>query len=596
MIINPIPKSSSTDPKDPLSYRGIALASAMYKIYCNVLNSRLSKWVEENDKLVDEQNGFRKKRSTTDHILSLCNIIETRKKMKKSTFCAFIDFKKAYDSINRNILWQRLRDSGIGGRMLIAIKALYNSVSSCVRVNYFTTDWFDVKVGLRQGCILSPILFNLYINDLALYLKSLNTGINVGQEKVCILLYADDIVLLADSAKDLQTLLNAVKDWCLENHMAINCSKSNVIHFRNPSKDKTNIVFKCGDDIIQVVDRYTYLGLVLTEYLDFNVTAKVVAQSASRALGLVIAKCKLAGGVPYSVFTKLYDSVVWPVISYGAAIWGCRSFSCINAVHNRAMRFFLGVGKYTPSAALVGEMAWHPPIVRQWKHIMQLWARVSNTLSLRINKRIALWASAASGPPCKNWFFMVKTKLGECNTNSYTNIGVRIPKKHICTVVENYMMSQFIDDWKSTITSFNGPSGRGRNKLRTYCTFKSEFSVEFYCKMILPLKHRAAFCKFRCGVAPIRLETGRYENLPENERKCIFCNEVESEQHVILHCPLYDDIRDILFEKATHVSSDFTSLSDTDKLIFLFTDHSLIRVCAKTCFKILNRRSSFLCK
>ncbi len=67
------------------------------------------------------------------------------------------------------------------------------------------------------------------------------------------------------------------------------------------------------------------------------------------------------GGLPYNVFTKLYDSVVWPVINYGAAVWGVRSFSCIDAVHNRAMRFFLGVGKYTPNSALVGEMAWHPP-------------------------------------------------------------------------------------------------------------------------------------------------------------------------------------------------------------------------------------------
>ena len=99
------------------------------------------------------------------------------------------------------------------------------------------------------------------------------------------------------------------------------------------------------------------LGIVLTEHLDYNVSAKCVAQSASRALGLLIVKCKLAGGVPYNVFTKLYDAVVWPVVSYGAAVWGFKSFSCINVVHNRAMRYFLGVGKYTPNTALAGEMA-----------------------------------------------------------------------------------------------------------------------------------------------------------------------------------------------------------------------------------------------
>ena len=114
--------------------------------------------------------------------------------------------------------------------------------------------------------------------------------------------------------------------------------------------------------------------------------------------------------------------------------------------------------------------------------------------------------------------------------------------------------------------------------------------------MILPFKHRAAFSKFRCGVAPIRLETGRYENLAENDRKCIFCDEVESELDVILQCPLYSDIRDNLFEKATQTIRDFASLSDNTKLQVLFTKPCLIRVCAKTCFKILSRRSSFLCK
>ena len=107
-IINPIPKSSTSDRRDPLSFRGLSLAPSMYKLYCSVLNRRLSSWAEQNDKIVDEQNGFRKSRSTTDHILSLTSIIDTRKKVKKSTFCAFVDFKKAYDTIDRNLLWKRL--------------------------------------------------------------------------------------------------------------------------------------------------------------------------------------------------------------------------------------------------------------------------------------------------------------------------------------------------------------------------------------------------------------------------------------------------------------------------------------------------------
>ena len=152
-IINPIPKSNTADPRDPLSYRGITLAPATYKLYCSILNERLSKWINRNNVLVDEQNGFRKTRCTIDHVSSLTNLIETRQKLKLSTFAAFIDFKKAYDSINRTLLWKRLTQIGIRGKMFKAVQSLYQSVSSCVRISGLTTDWFDVTVGL-QGCLL----------------------------------------------------------------------------------------------------------------------------------------------------------------------------------------------------------------------------------------------------------------------------------------------------------------------------------------------------------------------------------------------------------------------------------------------------------
>ena len=82
--------------------------------------------------------------------------------MKASTYTAFIDFKKAYDTINRNLLWNKLCNIGVNGKMLKAVKSLYTTVSSCVRINGLKTDWFDVKTGLRQGCCLSPLLFNCF--------------------------------------------------------------------------------------------------------------------------------------------------------------------------------------------------------------------------------------------------------------------------------------------------------------------------------------------------------------------------------------------------------------------------------------------------
>lgn len=124
-IINPIPKSSTLDRRDPLSYWDIALAPSMYTIYCSILKSRISTWSENSDKVSDEQNVFRKCRSTPDQMLSLTSLFEIRKKLRKSTFYAFIDFKKAYDTIDRNILWKHLSDIGITGKMFCAVKSLY---------------------------------------------------------------------------------------------------------------------------------------------------------------------------------------------------------------------------------------------------------------------------------------------------------------------------------------------------------------------------------------------------------------------------------------------------------------------------------------
>ena len=229
-IINPIPKASTTDRRDPLNYRGITVTPACYKLFCRILNARLDKWEAENRILSDNQNGFRKGRITIDHISSLTTLIETRKVKKKSTFAAFIDFRKAYDSVNRNILSEKLKNKGIHGKMYNALKVIYDNVGCTVRINGKLTDWFNVGCGLKQGCSLSSILFNLYIDDLVTKINALDTGIDIGGEKVGILLNSDDVVLLSENERDLQTLLNELNTWCLNNEMSVNVSKSEVMH------------------------------------------------------------------------------------------------------------------------------------------------------------------------------------------------------------------------------------------------------------------------------------------------------------------------------------------------------------------------------
>ncbi|CAG2251188.1 unnamed protein product [Mytilus edulis] len=123
-------KCSSSDPRDPLSYRGITLAPATYKLYCGVLDCRLREKFDASDIIHDEQNGFRKDRNTIDHLLSITSIIESRKLRKQSTYAAFIDFKKAYDTINRALLFSKLELLGVSSKMIKALRSLYNNVQA----------------------------------------------------------------------------------------------------------------------------------------------------------------------------------------------------------------------------------------------------------------------------------------------------------------------------------------------------------------------------------------------------------------------------------------------------------------------------------
>ena len=337
-IICPILKDPKNDLRDPLNYRGITITSAAYKLFCSILNNRLSRTMELNNGIADEQNGFRAGRSTGDHISSLSLILESRIKKKKDTFAIFIDFLKAYDRINRTLLWYKLTKLGINGKMLNSLKSLYEQVTCSVRINGTHSKWFNVKTGMKQGCILSPQLFNMFANDLVHAINALNCGLPYsGDDRVSILLHADD------NETNMQTMLDCLDQWCITWGLTINYLKSKALHVRAASAPRTEYNFVCGNSPLERTDQYKYLGVIFTEHLDFMQMSKVVAQSASRALGLLISKDKYFGGMPYECFTKCYDATVQSVIEYSAAIWGTKPFSSISAVQNRACHYFLGL-------------------------------------------------------------------------------------------------------------------------------------------------------------------------------------------------------------------------------------------------------------
>ena len=118
------------------------------------------------------------------------------------------------------------------------------------------------------------MLFNIFINDLALKIKACGKGVKIDGDTVGILLYADDIVLLAENEKELQDMLDILNNWCVSNNMSVNATKSNAIHFRPNSISRATFRFTCGQCDLQIIDKYKYIGLVLNEFLDFSMTAK----------------------------------------------------------------------------------------------------------------------------------------------------------------------------------------------------------------------------------------------------------------------------------------------------------------------------------
>ena len=186
---------------------------------------------------------------------------------------------------------------------------------------------------MKQGDCLSPTLFSVFINDLAEEIKESGVGVHIsGQNRppdsldpefiVNILLYADDIVVLAETEVDLQQLLNIIERWCSKWRLEVNLSKTNILHVRGKRKPRSDFVFLFGGKPVPYCSEYRYLGVTINEYLDYGVIVDHLTDSAGRALGAIIAKMIKFGGFPYRIFSMLYDSCIVSIADYSAAVTG----------------------------------------------------------------------------------------------------------------------------------------------------------------------------------------------------------------------------------------------------------------------------------
>ena len=194
-----------------------------------ILQARLQQNV--NCELPDVQAGFRKGRGTRDQISNICWIMEKVREFQKNIYFCSIGYAKAFDCVDHNKLWKILKGMGIPNHLTCLLRNLHAGQEAKVRTGYGTTDWFKIGKGVRQGCILSPCLFNLYAEYIMRNagLEETQAGIKIAGRNINNLRYADDTTLMAESEEELKSLLMKVKVESEKVGLKLNIQKTKIM-------------------------------------------------------------------------------------------------------------------------------------------------------------------------------------------------------------------------------------------------------------------------------------------------------------------------------------------------------------------------------
>ncbi|MCB4773643.1 MAG: hypothetical protein LGB05_08505, partial [Sulfurovum sp.] len=277
-------------------------------------------------------------------------------------YVAFVDFKKAFDSVNRNSLWAVLRKSGVNGKLYRALKDIYASVSACVRDKCSYTKCFECPRGMKQGCLLSPPMFSFFVNELAVEV-SMNGkhGIQMipGAIEIFLLLFADDVILMSSTPAGLQNQLNHLKNEADRLYLSVNLDKKNIMVFRMGGHLAARERWVYVDEKVKVTNAYKYLGMTFTTKLciDF-VLSDVCKKGKKGVMEIQKAMRRLSSSEPM-IFWKLFDSQIEPMLTYATEVWGLGNVDQIEKVQTFAMKRFLSVPLHSSNKLLYAETGIH---------------------------------------------------------------------------------------------------------------------------------------------------------------------------------------------------------------------------------------------
>lgn len=358
------------DPRTVSNYRGIAIGNAIYKLYAQIVCSRLQEFCESKDLLPDCQNGFRQKRSTIDAIYILNHCVQTNIAKGRKVYCAFVDFKAAFDTVNRRRLFEIMKKRNIPEYLIDAIREIYASTPYEIAKSSFTTN-----TGLKQGCPLSPLLFAIYTSDMEKVLKNWQSGgVVIKRQKIWMLAYADDVVILAHSPEELGDMLKCLERYCTARDLQISYGKSKVMCF---SKGGRKSSYNWNQ--LEEVKSFTYLGFVFQCNGSHKAHVQEMVTRASRRLSAVwsIAERKFANN--YGIRMQMFQTLVLPVLMYGCEVYGFRQYEEIERVHRKYIRWTLGLAPWTGISAIMTETRSLPIFVTTAMRALTYEARIQSS-------------------------------------------------------------------------------------------------------------------------------------------------------------------------------------------------------------------------
>ena len=236
---------------------------------------------------------------------------------------------------------------------------------------------FSCHLGVRQGECLSPFLFSMYLNDLEQeFVEKGVQGIDVGMLNLCLLLYADDIILLANSAENLQNSLNVLADYCTRWKLTVNTTKTKVMVFRKGGRLSNKLRFLYQNSDIEIVSKFKYLGIVFTSGGSFSEADKTLSGQSLKAIFKLNSYLNKFTELSPKHILELFDKLITPILNYSSEVWGFNKGAYIERTHLKFCKRMLSVKQSTQNNFIYGETGRISYIQRRYFNIIKYWLKI----------------------------------------------------------------------------------------------------------------------------------------------------------------------------------------------------------------------------